>query len=163
MNRLVLTLAVVACAAAPARAQMVPRPFPTETPASSFTPLSTPAPQIGPPMAVDNVLADSIEYDGKPVQAVGTVRNLRTDTTPGGPVLQFDLCGHRCILVLDATNATVADNATATITGTFHRHFTRGRFSQDDILLDIPGGPPPYDSQNWRRGLEGNFPPTPRP
>ncbi len=163
MKRLVLTLAVIACGSAPAMAQMVPRPFPTETPASSFMPLSTPAPQIGPPTAVDNVLADSIEYDNKPVRAVGIVLNLRTDATPSGSVLQFDLCGHRCVHVLDATNPTLVAGATATITGTFHRHFTRGRFSQDDVLLNIPGGPPHDDSQDWRRGLEGNFPPTPRP
>ncbi|MHB8433917.1 MAG: hypothetical protein ACYC8W_07290 [Candidatus Tyrphobacter sp.] len=162
MKRLALAFAVVACVAAPASAQMAPRPFPSQTPASSFIPFSTPAPHFGPPMAVDDVLAQSIEYDGKPVRAVGTVRNLRTDTTPSGPVLQFDLCGHRCILVLDATNPTVADAATATIAGTFHRHFVRGRFSQNDVILIVPGGLPRDDSQDWRRTLEG-YPPTPRP
>lgn len=134
---------------------------PTPTPASSFVPLTTPAPQIGPPILVDDVLAQSREYDNKLVEAVGTARNVRTDATPRGAVLQFDLCGHRCIHVLDAKNPAVQDGTTATVTGTFHAHFSRGRFSADDIIIIVPGGLPPDHSFDWRRNLEG--PPTPQP
>ena len=137
--------------------------MPTQTPASSFEPLPTSTPAIGPPTSVDNILAQAREYDNKPVRAVGTARNVRTDATPAGPVLQFDLCGRRCIHVLDASNPTIGNETTATITGTFHRHFERGRFSQDDVILIIPGGLPPDDSMEWRRQLEGRYPPTPRP
>ncbi len=126
-------------------------------------PLSTPAPNVGPPTSVDDVLAQSSEYDNKPVQAVGTAQNVRTDDTPRGPVLQFDLCGHHCIHVLDASNPQVADDATVTISGTFHKHFEHGRFSQNDIILVIPEGAPADDSGAWRRQLERRWPPTPSP
>jgi hypothetical protein len=159
MRRVIAILAVV-CVAAAARA--VAQVMPTETPASSFIPLSTPAPQIGPAISADNVLAQATEYDNKPVAVTGTARNVRTDATPGGNVLQFDLCGHRCIHVLDANNPTVAEDETETITGTFHRHFQHGRFAQDDIILIIPGGVED-DSQDWRRGFERGYPPTPSP
>lgn len=136
--------------------------MPSATPASSFAPLMTPAPQIGPPMAVDDVIADSHEYDTKPVQATGIVRNARTDTTGLGPLWQFDLCGHRCVHVLEvqtSTTATIADDAETTVAGTFYRHLQRGRFSQDDMLISIPGGLPPDQTFDWRRQLEG-YPPS---
>ncbi len=125
-------------------------------------PLTTPTPQVGPPISVDDVLAQSREYDNKPVAAVGTAERVRTDETSRGAVLQFDLCGHRCIHILDASNPTVAEGATATVTGTFHTHFERGRFSADDIIIIVPGGLPADDSSDWRRNLEG-WPPTPKP
>lgn len=138
-------------------------PNPDETPASSFMPLATPSPQVGPPMAVDDVIADAREYDAKPVQATGTVQNLRTDTTPRGTILQFDLCGHHCVHVLDADNPSLTENETATVRGTFYRHLSRGRFSQDDMLIVIAGGLPPDRNFNWRRQLEGYPPTTPSP
>jgi len=64
--------------------------------------------------------------------------------------------------VLDANNPTVAEDETETIAGTFHRHFQHGRFAQDDIILIVPGGVED-DSQDWRRNLERNWPPTPSP
>jgi hypothetical protein len=136
--------------------------LPTETPASSFMPLSTPSPQVGPPMAVDDVIAESREYDSKPVQATGTAESVRVDETGRGPVLQFNLCGHHCALVLDASNPTVAQGATVTITGTFYRHLQRGRFSQDNVIIISPEGIPRDDSQDWRRNLD-RWPPTPSP
>lgn len=158
MKRFALGAALVALCIAPAAAQVTP----TETPASSFQPLSTPGPQLGPAISVDDVLAQSIEYDNKPVQATGTAQNVRVDETPGGPVLQFDLCGHHCLHVLDAENPTLADGQTTTISGTYHRRFTHGRFSQDNIMLIVPGGIRD-DSDDWRHRLEGGYPPTPRP
>lgn len=110
---------------------------------------------------VDDLLAESREYDNKPVQATGIAQNIRTDQTPRGPILQFDLCGHHCIHILDATNPVLADGDTRTIRGTFYRHLTRGHFSADDIIVIAPGGLPPDDSQNWRRGFDQWQ--TPRP
>ncbi len=136
-------------------------PMPTQTPTSSFMPLATPAPQLGPAISVDDVLAQSLEYDNKPVQATGIARNVRVDETGAGPVLQFDLCGHRCILVLDAHDPAIADDSTATVSGTFYRHLRRGRFAQDDILLSMNGTLRGH-SFDWRRQLEG-YPPTPMP
>jgi hypothetical protein len=166
MSRVLLALAAAAmlcCTAVPVASLAQQVPTPGQTPASSFAPLATPAPDIGPPIDVDDVLAQSREYDNKPVRATGVARDVRTDDTPHGPVLQFELCGHRCVLVLDAGNPDVSENQTATIDGTFYRHLSRGRFSQDDVLLVAPNGLPPDRSQDWRRMLEGRWPPTPAP
>ncbi len=141
---------------------VVAQAMPTETPASSFMPLATPSPRVGPAVAVDNVLAQASEYDGKPVQATGVALNVRTDDTAHGPVLQFDLCGHHCIHVLDAENPSITDNATATITGVFHKHFEHGRFSQDDIMLIMPNAPSD-DTFDWQRQLNRRFPGVPQP
>lgn len=149
---------LAAAVAVPAVAQVMP----TETPASSFSPLASPAPNIGPPIAVDDVIADAHEYDTKPVQATGIVHNVRADETSRGTILQFDLCGHRCVHVLESGTTTIAENTQATVSGTFYRHLTRGRFSQDDMLIAIPGGVGPDNTFDWRRQLEG-YPPTPSP
>ncbi len=151
---------MTALCAAPVFAQVMP----TETPASSFMPLATPSPHVGPAVAVDNVLAQASEYDGKPVQTTGTAFNVRTDDTARGPVLQFDLCGHHCLHVLDAENPSIADNTTATITGVFHKHYEHGRFSQDDIVL-IMANAPSDDTYDWERQLNrhGRYPGAPEP
>jgi hypothetical protein len=137
-------------------------PLPGDTPASSFEPLATPAPNVGPAIFVDDVLAQANAYDNKPVKIKGVVVNERTDPTAAGSVEQFDLCGHGCIHVVDATNPSVTNGTGATVEGVFHKHFQRGRFSQNDVMLIIPGGVPPDDSQNWQRVLNG-YPPTPLP
>jgi hypothetical protein len=137
--------------------------LPTATPASSFVPLTQPTPNLGPPILVDDLVAQAREWDNKPVQATGTAQDVRSDATPRGPVLQFDLCGHRCIHILDASNPTVADGATTTIKGIFHQHFSLGRFSADDIIIIAPGGLPQDRSHDWRRSLEQGPYATPRP
>jgi hypothetical protein len=137
--------------------------MPTATPASSFIPLIQATPQIGPPILVDDLVAQAREWDNKPVQATGTAQNVRTDATPGGPVLQFDLCGHRCIHILDASNPSIDDGAATTIKGIFHEHFVLGRFHADDIIIIAPGGLPRDRSQNWRRDLEQGPWQTPQP
>jgi hypothetical protein len=128
--------------------------MPTATPASSFLPLTTPAPEIGPPVLIDDLVAQAREYDNKPVNATGTAENVRTDTTPQGPILQFDLCEHRCIHVLDGANPQTKNGATFNVKGVFHQHFSLGRFSQDDIVIIAPSGLPQDRSQDWRRNLE---------
>lgn len=133
------------------------------TPASSFIPLMQPTPQVGAPILVDDLIAQAREYDDKPVAATGTAQNVRTDSTPRGPILQFDLCGHRCVRVLDATNPSVADGATITVKGPFHQHFSLGRFSADDIIIIAPGGLAADRSQDWRRNLEQGPWATPAP
>ncbi len=137
--------------------------MPTATPASSFIPLAEPTPNVGPPILVDDLIAQAHEYDNKPVQATGTAHNVRSDTTPRGPVLQFDLCGHRCIRILDASNPSITDGTTTTIEGVFHQHFSLGRFRADDIIIIAPGGLPRDRSQDWRRQLEQGPFATPQP
>ncbi len=138
-------------------------PFPMDTPASSFEPLSTPRPNVGPAIFVDDVLAQAHAYDNKPVKTKGVVQNERTDSTASGSVEQFDLCGHGCIHVIDADNPSVTNGAGATVEGVFHRHFQYGRFSQNDVILIIPGGVPADDSTNWERVWNRDYPPTPSP
>jgi hypothetical protein len=133
------------------------------TPASSFIPLTEPTPEAGAPILVDDLVAQAHEYDNKPVAATGTAQNVRTDSTPRGPVLQFDLCGHECIHVLDATNPSVTDGATVTVKGPFHQHFSLGRFSASDIIIIAPDGLPADRSQDWRRNLEQGPWATPTP
>lgn len=143
--------------------ETVAQVMPSATPASSFIPLTQPTPEIGPPILVDDLVAQAREWDGKPVQATGTAQNVRTDTTPRGPVLQFDLCGHRCIHILDASNPSIADGAAATIKGVFHEHFSLGRFHADDIIIIAPEGLPQDRSPDWRRNLERGPWQTPQP
>jgi hypothetical protein len=162
LHGLAFVAMLLVTSAAWAGAQTAPTPQPTDTPASSFMPLAAPSLQAGPPISVDDVLAQSREYDNKPVAAVGVAERVRTDATSRGSVLQFDLCGHRCIHVLDASNPSIAENSTATVTGTFHTHFSHGRFSVDDIILIFPGGAPADDSSDWLHNLDGS-PETPRP
>lgn len=135
----------------------------TATPASSFIPLNEPTPQIGAPILVDDLVAQAREYDNKPVAATGRAQNVRTDSTPRGPVLQFDLCGHQCIRVLDATNPSLSDGATVTVKGPFHQHFSLGRFSASDIIIIAPDGLPSDRTQDWRRNLEQGPWATPEP
>jgi hypothetical protein len=135
----------------------------TAPPVSSFSPLISPTPQVGAPILVDDLVAQAREYDDKPVAATGTAQNVRTDSTPRGPVLQYDLCGHQCIHVLDATNPSVSDGATLTVKGPFHQHFSLGRFSASDIIIIAPDGLPTDHTQDWRRNLEQGPWATPAP
>jgi len=155
------SLLVLVLALAPAlQASAQPRPTPTSTPVSSFAPLTSPSPSFGPATLVDDVLAESREYDNKPVSTTGVARNVRTDDTTRGPVLQYDLCGRHCIHILDATDPAVHEGATTTVNGIFRAHYSYGRFSADNIIIIAPGGLPRDDSSDWRRHIEGGPPRT---
>src|SRR5579871_6901685 len=74
-------------------------------------------------IAPSAILANPSSYDGKTVTVTGKVAHFQTSSTPMGTVAGFQLCDSKCIVVIDKTNQSRSDGATATITGTFHSTF----------------------------------------
>ena len=69
------------------------------------------------------ILATPSSYDGKSVTVTGTVKGFQTSSTPMGTVAGFQLCDSKCIVVIDKSNQSRSNGATATVSGTFHATF----------------------------------------
>jgi hypothetical protein len=74
-------------------------------------------------VAPSAILANPSSYDGKTVTVTGTVAHFQTSSTPMGTVAGFQLCDSKCVVVIDKTNASHSNGASATVTGTFHVTF----------------------------------------
>jgi hypothetical protein len=69
------------------------------------------------------IVANPSSYDGKTVTVTGKISSFQTSSTPMGQVAGFQLCDSKCVVVIDKTNQSRSNGATATITGTFHATF----------------------------------------
>jgi hypothetical protein len=74
-------------------------------------------------LAPSTIVASPSAYDGKSVTVTGKVSNFQTSSTPMGAVAGFQLCDSKCVVVIDKTNHSQSNGATATVTGTFHATF----------------------------------------
>ena len=75
------------------------------------------------PLAPSAIVANPSSYDGKSVTVTGKVSSFQTSSTPMGPVAGFQLCDTKCVVVIDKTDQSRSDGATATVTGVFHVTF----------------------------------------
>jgi hypothetical protein len=73
------------------------------------------------------IVANPSSYDGKSVTVAGTVKGFQTSSTPMGTVAGFQLCDSECIVVIDKTNQSRSNGATATVSGIFHSTFKAPR------------------------------------
>ena len=73
------------------------------------------------------IVANPSSYDGKSVTVAGTVKGFQTSSTPMGTVAGFQLCDSECIVVIDKTNQSRSNGATATVSGIFHATFKAPR------------------------------------
>lgn len=74
-------------------------------------------------LAPSAIVANPSSYDGKSVTVTGTVKSFQTSSTPMGTVAGFQLCDSKCVVVIDKTNQSRSNGASATVTGTFHASF----------------------------------------
>jgi hypothetical protein len=74
-------------------------------------------------MTPSALIAAASTYDGKSVTVTGTVKSFQTSSTPMGTVAGFQLCDSKCVVVIDKTNQSHSNGASATVTGTFHSTF----------------------------------------
>ncbi len=86
-------------------------------------------------LAPSAILANASTYDGKSVTVTGKVSNYQTSSTPMGQVAGFQLCDSKCVVVIDKTNQSHSNGATATVTGTFHLTFKGPRKTFDNAVV----------------------------
>ena len=86
-------------------------------------------------VAPSAILANPSSYDGKAVTVTGTVQHFQTSSTPMGTVAGFQLCDSKCVVVIDKTNQSHSDGASATVTGTFHVTFKAPRKSFSNAIV----------------------------
>lgn len=83
---------------------------------------------------------DPSTYDGQSVSVSGTAKDPRTrKLRRGGTAVMYQLCDSTCIHVFQFGDATVADGAQVSVTGTFHATF--GRIKQISNVLMVGGRP----------------------
>jgi len=78
-------------------------------------------------LAPSAIVANPSSYDGKSVTVTGTVKGFQTSSTPMGTVAGFQLCDSKCVVVIDKTNQSRSDGASATVSGVFHATFKAPR------------------------------------
>ncbi|HEY2473245.1 MAG TPA: hypothetical protein VGI19_00445 [Candidatus Cybelea sp.] len=87
-------------------------------------------------LAPSTVAGAPATYDGQTIRVAGTVQNVKSRNTEAlGEVTAFQLCDTRCIHVLDKTNQTRSDGASATVTGTFHETFKAPKKTWNNVLI----------------------------
>jgi len=86
-------------------------------------------------IAPSAILANPSSYDGKTVTVTGTVSHFQTSSTPMGTVAGFQLCDSKCVVVIDKTNTSHGNGASATVTGTFHVTFKGPRKSFNNAIV----------------------------
>jgi hypothetical protein len=86
-------------------------------------------------IAPSAILANPSSYDGKTVTVTGTVAHFQTSSTPMGTVAGFQLCDSKCVVVIDKTNTSHSNGASATVTGTFHVTFKGPRKSFNNAIV----------------------------
>ncbi|MBV9334079.1 MAG: hypothetical protein JO146_08730 [Candidatus Eremiobacteraeota bacterium] len=86
-------------------------------------------------LAPSAILANPSSYDGKTVTVTGTVAHFQTSSTPMGTVAGFQLCDSKCVVVIDKTNTSHSNGASATVTGTFHVTFKGPRKSFNNAIV----------------------------
>lgn len=86
-------------------------------------------------LAPSGILANPSMYDGKSVTVTGKVASFQTSSTPMGQVAGFQLCDSKCVVVIDKTNQSHANGATATVTGTFHVNFKGPRKTFNNAVV----------------------------
>ncbi|HEU5480617.1 MAG TPA: hypothetical protein VFU90_12315 [Candidatus Tumulicola sp.] len=74
-------------------------------------------------LAPSAIVASPSTYDGKSVTVSGKVTNFQSSHTMMGQVAGFQLCDSKCVVVIDETNQSRTNGASATVTGTFHSTF----------------------------------------
>lgn len=84
------------------------------------------------------IVASPSTYDGKTVTVTGKVSRFSTSSTPMGPVAGFQLCDAKCIVVIDKTNQSRSNGASAMVTGTFHLTFKGPRRTFTNALVISP-------------------------
>jgi len=84
------------------------------------------------------IVASPSTYDGKTVTVSGKVSKFSTSSTPMGQVAGFQLCDTKCIVVIDKTNQSRSNGASATITGTFHVTFKGPRRTFTNAVVISP-------------------------
>lgn len=85
-------------------------------------------------VAPSTVVASTSTYDGQSITLTGTVSNFETKKTAIGEYTKFDLCDTKCITVLDKTSQPHTNNASATVTGTFHASYKGPHKMWSDVL-----------------------------
>lgn len=86
-------------------------------------------------IAPSTILANPASYDGKSVTVTGKVTHFQTSSTPMGTVAGFQLCDSKCVVVIDKTNQSHSDGASATITGMFHVTFKGPRKTFNNAIV----------------------------
>ena len=86
-------------------------------------------------LAPSAIVANPSMYDGKSITVAGKVSNFQTSSTPMGQVAGFQLCDSKCVVVIDKTNQTHSNGATATVTGTFHVTFKGPRKTFNNAVV----------------------------
>jgi hypothetical protein len=86
-------------------------------------------------IAPSTILANPTSYDGKSVTVTGKVAHFQTSSTPMGTVAGFQLCDSKCVVVIDKTNTSHSDGASATVTGTFHVTFKGPRKTFNNAIV----------------------------
>jgi hypothetical protein len=86
-------------------------------------------------IAPSAILANPSSYDGKTVTVTGTVQHFQTSSTPMGTVAGFQLCDSKCVVVIDKTNTSHSNGASATVTGTFHVTFKGPRKTFNNAIV----------------------------
>jgi hypothetical protein len=74
-------------------------------------------------LAPSTIAGSPSTYNGKTVTVTGKVEQFSRSSTPMGQVAGFQLCDTKCIVVIDKTNQSRTDGASATVTGTFQTTF----------------------------------------
>jgi hypothetical protein len=86
-------------------------------------------------LAPSTIVASPSSYDGKSVTVTGKVSNFQVSSTPMGSVAGFQLCDSKCVVVIDKTNQSRSNGATATVTGTFHVTFKGPRKTFNNAIV----------------------------
>ena len=94
-----------------------------------------PAAALAAALAPSAIVANPSSYDGKSVTVTGTVSNFQVSSTPMGKVAGFQLCDTKCVVVIDKTDASHSNGATATVTGTFHVTFKGPRKTFNNAVV----------------------------
>lgn len=96
---------------------------------------AAPALALAAALAPSALVANASSYDGKTVTVTGKVTSFQTSSSPMGPVAGFQLCDSKCVVVIDKTNQSRSNGATATVTGTFHVTFKGPRKTFSNAIV----------------------------
>jgi hypothetical protein len=94
-----------------------------------------PAVALAAALTPSTIVATPSTYDGKTVTVTGKVSNFQTSSTMMGKVAGFQLCDSKCIVVIDQTDQSRSNGASATVTGTFHVTFKGPRKTFNNALV----------------------------
>jgi hypothetical protein len=86
-------------------------------------------------LAPSTIVASPSAYDGKSVTVTGKVSNFQVSQTPMGAVAGFQLCDFKCVVVIDKTDQSRSNGASATVTGTFHVTFKGPRKTFNNAIV----------------------------